>query len=299
MNLNEYQQLAALSAQPTASGVDAKTVAFLGLAGEAGELLSEYKKHLRDGEAHRLFPHRVKEELGDLLWYVGQVSSLFGLELEDVAAANLNKINSRWGNEAAQPLGLFGPRSFDDGFPHEERLPQTIEARMEEVHDAGRLKMRMYIDGMKTGDDITDNAHDKDGYRYHDVFHLSYALVLGWSPVVRQLLGRKRKSNAQIDEIEDGGRAKAIEEGISAMIFAYAKEHSYLEGIGAVDRDILVMVRKMTAGLEVGERTMKEWESAIVQGFSVWRQMIAGGGGVLKGDYASRTLSYSPLMPEG
>lgn len=297
MNLNEYQRLAALSAQPTASGVDEKTVAFLGLAGEAGELLSEYKKHLRDGDAHRLFPHRVKEELGDLLWYIGQVSSLFGLEMEDVASANLNKISSRWGSESERSPGLFGPRSFDENFPDEERLPQTIEARMEEIHEGGRLKMRMYIDGAKTGDDITDNAHDKDGYRYHDVFHLSYAMVLGWSPVVRQLLRRKRKSAPQIDEIEDGGRAKAIEEGISAMIFAYAKEHAYFEGIGAVDRDILVMVRKMTAGLEVGERTMKEWESAIVQGFCVWRQMIAGGGGVLIGDYSSRTLSYSPLVP--
>lgn len=295
MNLNEYQQRAALSAMPTANDIDAKTVALLGLAGEAGELLSEYKKHLRDGDSYRLFPHRVKEELGDLLWYVGQVGILFGLDLEEIASANLNKVASRWGTDDERPLGLFGSHSFDDGFPSDERLPQIIEARMEEFTEDGRLKMRMYIDGMKTGDDITDNAHDNDGYRYHDVFHLGYALVLGWSPVVRQLLCCKRKSSPQIDEIEDGGRAKAIEEGISAMIFAYAKEHSYLDGIGAVDRDILVMVRKMTAGLEVGERTMKEWESAIVQGFSVWRQMISGGGGILKGDYATRTLTYSPL----
>ena len=42
-------------------------VPMLGLAGETGQLLSEYKKHLRDGDAHRLFKERVAEELGDLL----------------------------------------------------------------------------------------------------------------------------------------------------------------------------------------------------------------------------------------
>jgi len=36
----------------------------LGLAGEAGGLLSEYKKFLRDGSAHKLFKQRVGEELG-------------------------------------------------------------------------------------------------------------------------------------------------------------------------------------------------------------------------------------------
>jgi len=44
--------------------------ALLGLAGEAGTLLSEYKKHLRDGDAHQLHKERVAEELGDLLWYL-------------------------------------------------------------------------------------------------------------------------------------------------------------------------------------------------------------------------------------
>ena len=34
-------------------------------ASEIGQLLSEYKKHLRDGEAHRLFIDRVSEELCD------------------------------------------------------------------------------------------------------------------------------------------------------------------------------------------------------------------------------------------
>ena len=66
-------------------------VPLLGLAGETGELLSEYKKHLRDGDSHLLFRERVSEELGDLLWYVANVAAKFDLKLGDIAQANLKK----------------------------------------------------------------------------------------------------------------------------------------------------------------------------------------------------------------
>ena len=84
MDLNDYQTQAqetdrVRSAEGTAL-VDL-IVPLLGLAGETGELLSEYKKHLRDGEAHVLFKDRVAEELGDLLWYIANVASKFDLAL--------------------------------------------------------------------------------------------------------------------------------------------------------------------------------------------------------------------------
>ena len=68
----------------------------LGLAGETGQLLSEYKKHLRDGEAHRLFMDRVGEELGDLLWYIANVASKFDLDLGQIAQQNLDKVHARF-----------------------------------------------------------------------------------------------------------------------------------------------------------------------------------------------------------
>ena len=68
----------------------------------------------------------------------------------------------------------------------------------------------MTMDGAPLGNELTDNAYENDGYRYHDVFHLAYAAVLGWSPVIRKLMDRKRKSDPQIDRIEDGGRATAL-----------------------------------------------------------------------------------------
>ena len=59
------------------------------------------------------------------------------------------------------------------------------------------------INGRKFGDPLRDNRYEDDGYRFHDIFHLSYASVLGWSPTLRALLRCKRKSDPKIDEVED------------------------------------------------------------------------------------------------
>ncbi len=67
--------------------------------------------------------------------------------------------------------------------------------------------------GVYVGDRLTDNAIEPDDYRFHDVFHYAYVAVLGWSPVIRALLRRKRKSDPKLDDAEDGARAILIEEG--------------------------------------------------------------------------------------
>ena len=226
MKLNEYQQLSLETDQLPSAGErrdDESVIApLLGLAGEAGELLTEYKKHLRDGPAYRLFQERVAEELGDLLWYLSNLASKFGLELDEVAELNLKKTRERWLESTRCTL-----ESFDSDFPEHERLPRRFEVELRSVEIDGRKKMRALIDGEQVGDDLTDNAYDRDGYRFHDVFHYAFAAMLGWSPVVRGLLNRKRKSRSEVDEVEDGGRAAAIEEGISAIIFDHAKGRSF------------------------------------------------------------------------
>ncbi|WP_372511654.1 hypothetical protein [Carbonactinospora thermoautotrophica] len=39
----------------------------------------------------------------------------------------------------------------------------------------------MEMDGQPVGDSLSDKAYEDIGYRWHDVFHLSYAACLGWS----------------------------------------------------------------------------------------------------------------------
>ena len=86
---------------------------------------------------------------------------------------------------------------------------------MADIEGDDRQSIRVLINGVPFGEELTDNAYDHDGYRFHDIFHFAYAAVLGWSPITRALLRRKRKSRPLVDEVEDGGRAAVIEEGIA------------------------------------------------------------------------------------
>ena len=134
------------------------------------------------------------------------------------------------------------------------------------------------VNGVKLGSQLRDNRYEDDGYRYHDIFHLSYASVLGWSPTVRALLRRKRKSDPKVDEVEDGGRAIVIEEGIAGMVFSYAERRNYLEGAEGVDYDVLRTVKDMTSHLEVSRCTEgglgagdNDRVSSLASGADQWR----------------------------
>ena len=123
MTFDEYQLKAQETDQMPGNGPQQKIIPLLGLAGEAGELLSEYKKHLRDGDAHKLYKERIGEELGDLLWYLTTVATKFDLSLGDLAAANLAKAHERWGRESGHGTLPFSDL-FDDSFPPAQQLPR-------------------------------------------------------------------------------------------------------------------------------------------------------------------------------
>lgn len=307
MDMKTYQQIAAETDQTPPGSVDDPTgkgmiIPLLGMAGEVGELLGEYKKYLRDGESHRLFNDRVAEELGDLLWYVTTAATKFGLDLDDIAERNTRKCKDRFGESNASPLFPDVRPHFDDRFPPGEQIPRKFVYTIRE-ETQGRVRVSVYVDGQEIFtelSELTDNAYEDDGYRFHDVFHLSYAAVLGWSPIIRSGIKRKRKSNTQTDEVEDGGRAKAIEEGISAFVFSYAKDHSFLEGVDGISYDVLRVVKNMTAHLEVSQRTAREWEKAILKGFEIWRIIRKNRGGAIEIDMNKATMEVCdpPIAPK-
>ena len=100
MNLNDYQkQAAGTSIHRT---VVEKTAPFyhyltFGLVGEAGEVAEKVKKILRDsvGEISPMTKNELAKELGDVLWYLSQLSAEFGFDFETIAQMNLDKLHSR------------------------------------------------------------------------------------------------------------------------------------------------------------------------------------------------------------
>jgi NTP pyrophosphatase (non-canonical NTP hydrolase) len=95
VELSEYQRLSRSTAEYPRR--EALTYPALGLAGEAGEFADHAKKVIRDdgGEVTPRRREAMAKELGDVLWYVAQLASELGLELEQVAQDNLDKLLSR------------------------------------------------------------------------------------------------------------------------------------------------------------------------------------------------------------
>jgi NTP pyrophosphatase (non-canonical NTP hydrolase) len=96
MLISEYQELSRRTATYPGAG-DNIVYPTLGLAGEAGEVAEKVKKVLRDDDG--VMSHERREalagELGDVLWYVAQVATEAGLDLEEIAQGNLDKLLSR------------------------------------------------------------------------------------------------------------------------------------------------------------------------------------------------------------
>ena len=96
MDLSDYQQRSRATAVYPDAGANL-TYPALGLCGEAGEVAEKVKKAIRDDGGVLTDARRdaLAGELGDVLWYVAQLATEAGLDLDAVAAGNLAKLRSR------------------------------------------------------------------------------------------------------------------------------------------------------------------------------------------------------------
>ena len=96
MEFNEYQKLARTTA--IYANKDKNFVyPTLGLVGEAGEVAEKIKKIIRDGDGVVTDEKRqeLKKELGDVLWYIANLGIELGLNMDDIASLNIEKLKSR------------------------------------------------------------------------------------------------------------------------------------------------------------------------------------------------------------
>lgn len=299
MEINEFVELTAETDHFTDQD-KAITIGLFGIAGEAGSIVSEAKKWFRGKSLPEGLKANISEELGDLMWYIGHLARRLDIDLEEVIGQNSRKNKELWSSEGLSHI------PYDNHGHDNEKFLRQMEVGFEEVITDDLVKVRMVPKGelserinrererkgmsAQLGDDLDDNSTVDDGYRYHDIIHLAHATVLGWSPVLRALMGAQRKSVGDKDRVEDGARAKAIEEGLAAFVFNYLESHGFEADY--IDWNLFKHIRRTVSGLEVSIQPVAAWRNAYEQAFSVFLQLRDNGGGTVMCDLDKRQLVF-------
>jgi NTP pyrophosphatase (non-canonical NTP hydrolase) len=277
MDIREYQRKAFKT-----NVVTDKDIYLLGLVGEVGSVFSAFKKIERDTNNDSAARRELSEEVGDVLWYLAAVASSLNISLAKAAEYNLEKTHNYFIGKSR--------KYFDSEFPKSQQLPRKMVVQFK---PAGAGQVRIAVDGDMIGDELDDNVMTPDGYRYHDVFHLAYAAHLRWSPVWRHLIRAKRHSDKYLRRVQDGARARIVEEAVAAMLFAEHKKSGLgFEDPNEIPFSILEIAKRMTDDFEVRTRTINEWRGAISDGFKMFRLLRANKGGFVTANLARGTLSF-------
>jgi hypothetical protein len=329
------------------------TVVPYGLLGEIGSLSEVLKKFRRDKKTEMALKEEVREEIGDIIWYlfaaarragireiswpsvnptnidvygslenvVGGASEIFrhkevlrngaerpsdqfreavitvltGLQeisryteqsLEEISDHAVAKNETYWSepDKAAPDFDVLP----DFSYPEYERLPRQFSIHFREVSDKeDKVELIISMNGVQLGDRLTDNTHGDTGYRYHDVFHMAAAAFLGWSPVFRRMLKRKRKYDPKVDETEDGARAAIIEEAVVSQVYRYGKKIKF-EPVQHVDEDLIKLIMEMTTEYECSKLEGRDWKLFVTKSIEIFGQIKNGFTGNIKFDADAR-----------
>jgi NTP pyrophosphatase (non-canonical NTP hydrolase) len=93
----------------------------LGLGTEVGEVLDILKKRLAYGKPIDIV--NLKEELGDLLWYVARLCGEFDFTFEELMDTNIAKLKARYGEKFTENAAL------NRDLANERKTLETQEAK--------------------------------------------------------------------------------------------------------------------------------------------------------------------------
>ena len=266
---------------------EAFELSLLRLAGESGDLA----KRFADG-AYRDNVDALRGDLIKLVRPLVGAAAAVEVNLNDAAVGNIEKTQDRW------PTARQFSTPSDATLHIDEQLPRYMRVLIYEREVNGTKFVFQKMGGMLLGDRLTDNHLPPDDYRFHDVFHLAHAAVLSWSPTTRALLKIKRRSQPAVDENEDGARANLIEEGLTTWIFETAKQHNFFANTPKLGFDLLKSVKRFVRGYEAEKLPMWLWESAILQGYAVFRKLQEKRSGALVADMHQRKIWFEPMTDE-
>jgi NTP pyrophosphatase (non-canonical NTP hydrolase) len=96
MTFAEFQREALRTSAAPYPDRERPLVQGLGLCGEAGEVANVLKKLAWHGLDDAQGMAKLRDEMGDVLWYLADLASHFGLTLEEIAAGNVEKLRRRY-----------------------------------------------------------------------------------------------------------------------------------------------------------------------------------------------------------
>lgn len=96
VNIDEYQKFCKSTAVYPVIG-ESFVYPLIGLQGEVGEVSEKIKKLFRDDKGKLTNEKKIEiaKELGDVMWYIAQLSTELNLKLSDVIKMNIEKLSSR------------------------------------------------------------------------------------------------------------------------------------------------------------------------------------------------------------
>ncbi|KQS92089.1 nucleoside triphosphate pyrophosphohydrolase family protein [Chryseobacterium sp. Leaf394] len=292
MTLNDFQKIASSTLQSyNSKDQENFFLGFLGLAGEAGSVLTTLKKLIRDGEGFDSYRDKLTDELGDVLWYISAIASHHNINLEEIAARNLNKVKDRF-----DIIDLKSIPRFDEKYI--EKFPDTfIVEFIESINENGILEVKMMWktgdeNFVQLGDPLTDNSNVPNDYRFHDIFHLGHIAFLGWSPVMRHLMKLKRKRHPKILDAQDRGRPQVAEEAITLIVYNYATKNKMLKASDRIDTELLNTIKQLVVNLEVSSVSSYQWEQTIIQSYKVFHKVVENKGGRICVSPKERKLKF-------
>ena len=93
MTLNEYQELARRTQNNDLLKEQKQMHALHGLASEVGEIHSIFQKLY---QGHKFDTDKVKDEMSDVLWFLGELADSLDIKLDDIARHNIDKLRARY-----------------------------------------------------------------------------------------------------------------------------------------------------------------------------------------------------------
>jgi NTP pyrophosphatase (non-canonical NTP hydrolase) len=94
MEINKYQQEAARTCAKIDGAILDDLHMVLGMQTEAAEIADVYKKTIAYKKPLDFV--NIKEELGDIMWYIANLCNMNGWDLRDIMQTNIDKLKTRY-----------------------------------------------------------------------------------------------------------------------------------------------------------------------------------------------------------